>query len=132
MTLLRVSATFVALLATIAACQPDGDKGPSAVPEVEQPAPDPWLAEEYAPVQEQAKQLSVDAFLDLYPQPAYVQSLSYDALASSGEMLLRTADSDPDLDSLRDDPRFEQMMAKARKRLGIAGAPAKPNEAPGP
>lgn len=89
MTLLRVSSTFVALLATIAACQPDGDKGPSAVPEVEQPAPDPWLAEEYAPVQEQAKQLSVDAFLDLYPQPAYVQSLSYDALASSGLELIR-------------------------------------------
>jgi hypothetical protein len=29
------------------------------------------------------------------------------------------AASDPDLDSLRDDPRFQKMLADAKKRLGI-------------
>lgn len=91
MTLLRLSSPFVALVVALAACQPDGggDGGPSPAPEVEQPAPDPWIAENYAPVQEEAKKLGVDAFLDLYPQPAYVASVSYDALAAAGLDLIR-------------------------------------------
>lgn len=85
MNLLRLSSSFVALLFAVGACQPDGgDGGPSPAPEVEQPAPDPWIAENYAPVQEEAKKLSVEKFLDLYPQPAFVDAVSYDALAAAG------------------------------------------------
>ena len=32
---------------------------------------------------------------------------------------IRHAESDPDLDSIRDDPRFKEMLAAAKKRLGI-------------
>jgi adenylate cyclase len=36
---------------------------------------------------------------------------------------VRLAETDPDLDSLRDDPRFQTMLAGARKRLGIKETP---------
>lgn len=41
---------------------------------------------------------------------------------------IKTAATDPDLDSLRDDPRFQKMLAAGQERLGIkpAGAPATP------
>jgi adenylate cyclase len=42
------------------------------------------------------------------------------ALAASGEMQLRTANSDSDFDCLRDDPRFAQIIARERQRHGIA------------
>jgi hypothetical protein len=32
---------------------------------------------------------------------------------------LNLVEADPDLDSLREEPRFKAMIAKARKRLGI-------------
>ncbi|MCY0988499.1 DUF3160 domain-containing protein [Nannocystis sp. ILAH1] len=91
MTLLRLSSSFIALALAVTACQPDSPdgNGPSPAPEVEQPAPDPWIAENYAPVQEEAKKLSVDKFLELYPQPAYVASVSYDALKAAGLDLIR-------------------------------------------
>jgi len=47
-------------------------------------APDPWLAEVYQPVQDEAQQMSVDDFLAEYPQPDYLESISYDALAAVG------------------------------------------------
>jgi adenylate cyclase len=34
---------------------------------------------------------------------------------------IRHAEIDPDLDPLRDDPRFKDMLAAAKQRLGIAG-----------
>ena len=40
----------------------------------------------------------------------------------AGALQVRIADSDTDLDSLRDDPRFQAVMALAKKRLGIADA----------
>jgi len=36
-----------------------------------------------------------------------------------GEYQVRVADTDPDLDLLRDDPRFQAMIDRAKKRLGI-------------
>jgi len=50
------------------------------------------------------------------------------SLVTAGAFHLNLIEADPDLDSLRDDPRFEAMMARARKRLGIE-KPAAP-EAP--
>jgi adenylate cyclase len=37
---------------------------------------------------------------------------------------VRIAESDPDFDNIRDHPRFRKLMADAKKRLGIADAPA--------
>jgi adenylate cyclase len=41
------------------------------------------------------------------------------ALSASSETLLKTVESDPDMDCLRGDPRFEKMLADTRKQLGI-------------
>jgi adenylate cyclase len=41
-------------------------------------------------------------------------------LAKGGSSPVRLAASDPNLDSLRGDPRFDQMLASAKERLGIA------------
>jgi adenylate cyclase len=41
-------------------------------------------------------------------------------LAKGGSSPIRLAASDPNLDSLRGDPRFDQMLASAKERLGIA------------
>jgi adenylate cyclase len=38
-------------------------------------------------------------------------------LATGGELLLRIAETDTDLDSLRDEPRFQAMLAQAKKNL---------------
>jgi adenylate cyclase len=40
-------------------------------------------------------------------------------LALAGAPLVRIADTDTDLDSIRDDPRFQKMIASAKKRLGL-------------
>ena len=40
--------------------------------------------------------------------------------ANTSEMRVRMAETDPDLDCLRDDPRFQTTLASAKKRLGIA------------
>jgi adenylate cyclase len=39
--------------------------------------------------------------------------------AASGPQAVRAAQTDPDLDPLREDPRFQKMMADAARRLGI-------------
>ena len=39
--------------------------------------------------------------------------------ATVGGYQVRIAESDPDLDALRDDPRFQDMLARAKKRLGL-------------
>ena len=36
---------------------------------------------------------------------------------------IRLAETDPDFDGIRDDPRFQKMLAAAKKRLGIADPP---------
>jgi len=35
---------------------------------------------------------------------------------------IRHADADPDLNSIREDPRFKEMIAAAKKRLGLEAA----------
>lgn len=39
--------------------------------------------------------------------------------AEASGLQIKTAVTDPDLDPLRDDPRFQRMLATAQKRLGI-------------
>ena len=39
--------------------------------------------------------------------------------AVATEYVVRIADTDTDLDSLRDDPRFQKMLSTAKERLGI-------------
>ena len=41
------------------------------------------------------------------------------AAESIGVFQISIVEADPDLDPLRDDPRFKAMLAKAKKRLGI-------------
>jgi hypothetical protein len=41
------------------------------------------------------------------------------ALASAGAYQLELTETDPDFDPIRDEPRFKEMIAQARQRLGI-------------
>ena len=51
-------------------------------------------------------------------------------LSLAGAYQVRIADSDTDFDDIRDDPRFQKMMAAAKKRHGIEDAPkAEPAQA---
>jgi adenylate cyclase len=45
-------------------------------------------------------------------------------LHSWGETQLKWAEADPDLDCLRDDPRFQAMLTDAKTRLGMEPAAA--------
>jgi adenylate cyclase len=47
-------------------------------------------------------------------------------LSLAGPLQVRVADSDTDFDSIRDDPRFQKMIAAAKKRHGIIDAVAAP------
>jgi adenylate cyclase len=47
------------------------------------------------------------------------------SLATAGAFHINMTEADPDLDSLRDDPRFQAIIARGKKRLGI-DAPAEP------
>jgi adenylate cyclase len=42
--------------------------------------------------------------------------------AVGGELYLGVAETDPDLDAVHDDPRFQAMLARAKKNLGITEA----------
>jgi len=44
-------------------------------------------------------------------------------LATASEGLVRATETDPDLDPLREDPRFQEMIAAALQRHGIEDAP---------
>ena len=46
------------------------------------------------------------------------------ALSTAGEYQVRIADADTDFDSIRDDPRFQEIIASAKRRLGLKEAPA--------
>ena len=45
-------------------------------------------------------------------------------LAEARGHQIRLAEADPDFDSIRDDPRFQKMLADAKKRLGVDDPPA--------
>jgi adenylate cyclase len=51
------------------------------------------------------------------------------SLATAGAFHVNLVEADPDLDSLRGDPKFETIMTRARKRLGIEKPAAPPPEA---
>jgi adenylate cyclase len=51
-------------------------------------------------------------------------------LPVAAEYPVRVAEIDTDLDSLRDDPRFQKLMADAKKRLGMADMAAATSAAP--
>jgi adenylate cyclase len=46
-------------------------------------------------------------------------SLLQSTLSIAGEFQVRIAETDPDLDPIRDEPKFKAMLAAAKKRLGI-------------
>ena len=59
-------------------------------------------------------------------------SLLQRTFASTGERWVKVAETDPDLDALRDEPRFQAMLSAAKARLGIADpAAATDDSAPG-
>jgi adenylate cyclase len=49
-------------------------------------------------------------------------SLLQSTLSIAGEFQVRIAETDPDLDPIRDEPKFQKMLAAAKKRLGIEDA----------
>jgi adenylate cyclase len=59
----------------------------------------------------------------LNDKEAALKLLEHNFAAIHGSQV-RIADTDPDLDSLRDDPRFQRMLAAAKKRLGIVDPPS--------
>lgn len=51
-------------------------------------------------------------------------SLLQSTLSMAGQDQIRIAEADPDLDPIRDDPRFQKLLADAKDRLGIVDAAA--------
>jgi hypothetical protein len=83
---MRLAFVPASLIAVLAACAPgavDTGEVPDA-PDVEMPAPDPWIAEVYEPVMKEAAELDVGEFLAAHPGPEYLQSLSYDPSTAAG------------------------------------------------
>jgi adenylate cyclase len=50
-------------------------------------------------------------------------------MASAGANIIRLAANDPNLDNLRGDPRFQQMLEAATQRVGVAAVAANPSAA---
>ncbi|MBL9105470.1 MAG: DUF3160 domain-containing protein [Myxococcales bacterium] len=79
---LAFSSRFLALtlLAGVAcnAAPPADEQDPDdQTPDVELPQADDWVLQVYKPVMEEAKQLSVDEFLESYPGSEYLKALTY-------------------------------------------------------
>jgi adenylate cyclase len=55
----------------------------------------------------------------LHDKEGALKLLARTLAATSGPQQVRAAQTDPDLDPLREDPRFQKMMADAERRLGI-------------
>jgi hypothetical protein len=53
-------------------------------------------------------------------EPARALSFLERYLGAIGGFQVNLVEADPDLDPLRGDPRFDAMLMRARKRLGIA------------
>jgi adenylate cyclase len=51
-------------------------------------------------------------------------SLLQSTLSMAGQDQIRIAEADPDLDPIRDDPRFQKLLAGAKDRLGMVDAAA--------
>ncbi len=70
------------LLLALAACAPGGaDSGSGDIPEapvVEPPAQDPWVAEVYEPLMQEAAALDAAGFLAKHAGAAYIDKLTYD------------------------------------------------------
>jgi hypothetical protein len=75
---LRSKSFALTCVLSLTACATEGEAPTSGAPEVDPPPADPWIADVYEPVQEEAKQMSVAEFLAEYPQPNYVQALGYE------------------------------------------------------
>jgi adenylate cyclase len=56
----------------------------------------------------------------------FALDLIEDALARTGGFIVRVVESDPDMDVLRDDPRFQKALADAKARLGAEAGAATP------
>ena len=54
------------------------------------------------------------------------------ALSRGSEMHVRIAETDPDFDTLRDDPRFQAIIAREKRRLGLPADPAVGGVSPPP
>lgn len=60
----------------------------------------------------------------IFADPAAAIEMLRPVMASAGANIIRLAANDPNLDGLRDDPRFQQMLASAKERVCLPVIPA--------
>jgi adenylate cyclase len=73
--------------------------------------------------------LAVNLVLFFKDREAAIEALE-SALAKGGPNVVTLIANDPNLDSIRDDPRFQQMLSLAKERVGLVTAPAASNPTP--
>ncbi|MEZ4380487.1 MAG: DUF3160 domain-containing protein [Nannocystaceae bacterium] len=91
-----------------------GDDSSALLDDVE---PDPWLTTVYKPVQDEAQQMSVSDFLAAYPEPEYINGVSYPALEAVG---------------LPEISAYAGLGAEHNEFIGANGFVAVPSDAPNP